>query len=182
MFVLRKTSLVVATAAGLALAAGPGVAHAQALERAVDPSPPPRLGVGISLSTPGGPGITLDYRIWGPLELRGRWYGLAWGTGGRGLGVGLDLLHSSVMNVSAMGLWGEVRCSGDADTPICANGPGASQAWYVGGTAQFAITEDHGWAFGLEAGRWFTGTSDPLNRYGQQVSRTMLAAVFKRLF
>jgi len=81
-----------------------------------------------------------------------------------------------------MGLWGELRCSGDADSNVCSNSPGASQAWYAGGTAQFAVTADQRWVFGLEVGRWFTGVSDPLNRLGQQASRTMLAGVLKRFF
>jgi len=144
--------------------------------------PSGRIALGIALSTPGGPGLVADLRFVGPVALRGRWYGLAWGTGGRGVGLGLDLLHSSVISVSAMGLWGELRCSGDADSNVCSNSPGASQAWYAGGTAQFAVTADQRWVFGLEVGRWFTGVSDPLNRLGQQASRTMLAGVLKRFF
>lgn len=140
-----------------------------------------RFAVGISLSTPGFPGVVADVRLAGPVSLRGRWYGLVWGTSGRGVGLGLDLLRSSVGNVSAMTLWGELRCVGDADGTVCSNGPGASQAWFGGGTAEFFLAADRRWGFAVEVGRWFTDVGDTLMP-GEQASHWLVAGVLKRYF
>lgn len=138
------------------------------------------LALGASLSSPGGPGATLDVAVIGPLALRGRWSGL-WGTVTRGAGLGVDLLRAEVVRAYASGLVGEVRCIGDLDTPTCPNSPGASFAWYAGGGLEFEIAHPHKWTFGLEVGRWFSQTGTTLT-FREQASQTVATALLRRYF
>src|SRR2546426_6726617 len=67
------------------------------------------VALGITASTPGGPGLTLDIGIAGPLSAHGRMLGLLWGTVARGAGLGVDLLRSDMARVYGTALVGEIR-------------------------------------------------------------------------
>lgn len=138
------------------------------------------IALGVSLSSPGGPGVTVDVGVLGPVALRARWSGL-WGTVTRGAGLGVDLLRAQAVRSYAMGLVGEVRCIGDPDSPTCPNSPGASFAWYAGGGLEFEITRPHRWTFGAEVGRWVSETGATLT-FGEQPSRTVATALLRRYF
>jgi hypothetical protein len=135
----------------------------------------------LSLSSPGGPGLTADYTLFGPIAVSGRLLG-TFVMVARGAGVSVTLLRADAVRLYATGFVGEIRCVADPDAAACGNATtGASRAWQAGGGAEFAISADHRWTFGIEVGYWFAQNGPTLDT-GEQESRVIVAGLLRRYF
>jgi hypothetical protein len=141
-------------------------------------SPLWRGALGAGVTTPGGPGVLAELRPVPPMVLRAVLLGVH-GTTARGIGIGLSLGHTNA-RFYASGLVGEVRCTGDPDTPTCPNSPGASFAWAAAAGLDFEVAAESDWAFGIEVSRWTTRIGPTLD-FQEQPSRTFAGAFVRRL-
>jgi hypothetical protein len=137
-----------------------------------------RGALGAGVTTPGGPGLLAELRPVPPVVLRAVLLGVH-GTTARGIGIGLSMGHTNA-RFYASGLVGEVRCTGDPDTPTCPNSPGASFAWAAAAGLDFEVAAESDWAFGIEVSRWTTRIGPTLD-FQEQPSRTFAGAFVRRL-